>query len=597
MNRNLELIIAFVFAFFATGFGIPLGVAPGPEDPFLSAIAPEDCLLYATWSAYKKPNANDGLTDAWMAQDEIQKLFFRGRQASSSYFDNTHGSKRDGAKLDAILSQLPELMLSQPCAFYMTSKSQEFNNKSFGRSNLSQLFNGAAIINVLGREEKIEKQLADLEETTADVSTTKKDGSTWVSTWMGNRIHFTMGIHEHYWVFLFGNETLDNLLERTKSPEPNWLKQLKQKLPVERRSSISWVNVKKMTTTDQLAVSNMKDFLKKSGIKNVSQMGWVTGLNEFGHVSRALIECKPDAITALALFDREPLRRDHLKRIPTDKTISGATRFSAQQTYELLQSFAIATGDAETFDAAMEQANRFTGLSLREDVLSQLGDYVYIYGSVFEKFPNQDWLVSVSVKDEMRFHETFSIFNRRIKKSLEGNGDTSFSQQQLGELDVFGISGWQNRSVFWTIYQQELLIASKFELIQSHASPEIQPNVLAKDDQVGRLFSIGEDIGCEGPVAMMRLDLASMLNKTIFKFAVDAILKDERRIVEQIDFEYADIPDLQFLTNGIPPNLSGVFRTSDGFQLYQEHAFPGGSLGASLAFAYMLELWREHRLW
>ena len=54
-----ELIV--VWAMFFGGIGVPLGNVPGEEDPYLSQIAPEECLMYVSWSCllYTSPSPRD----------------------------------------------------------------------------------------------------------------------------------------------------------------------------------------------------------------------------------------------------------------------------------------------------------------------------------------------------------------------------------------------------------------------------------------------------------------------------------------------------------------------------------------------------------
>src|SRR5437867_523594 len=40
-----------------SGMGVPLGIPPGPDDPVISRVAPEDCAFYTTWAASATANA------------------------------------------------------------------------------------------------------------------------------------------------------------------------------------------------------------------------------------------------------------------------------------------------------------------------------------------------------------------------------------------------------------------------------------------------------------------------------------------------------------------------------------------------------------
>ena len=68
-----ELMI--VWSMFFSGFGMPMGIVPGEEDPYLSQIAPEDCVLYSSWSGTAPADPAKNVTEKWIAQEEIQTFW------------------------------------------------------------------------------------------------------------------------------------------------------------------------------------------------------------------------------------------------------------------------------------------------------------------------------------------------------------------------------------------------------------------------------------------------------------------------------------------------------------------------------------------
>lgn len=51
----VELAIVVLFG---GGLGIPLGIPPGPEDPQLARMAPEECLYFTTWAGTADADTN-----------------------------------------------------------------------------------------------------------------------------------------------------------------------------------------------------------------------------------------------------------------------------------------------------------------------------------------------------------------------------------------------------------------------------------------------------------------------------------------------------------------------------------------------------------
>ena len=57
------------------GGGFPLGIPPLPEDPMLSRIAPDDCLVYVNSSGMATPEAKSkNQTEQLLAEPEVQRL-------------------------------------------------------------------------------------------------------------------------------------------------------------------------------------------------------------------------------------------------------------------------------------------------------------------------------------------------------------------------------------------------------------------------------------------------------------------------------------------------------------------------------------------
>src|SRR5439155_21417680 len=63
-------------AWMLVGFlGLPLGLPPEKEEAIMAYAAPEDCVLYATWSAMATPSAASGnQTEQLLAEPEVKKF-------------------------------------------------------------------------------------------------------------------------------------------------------------------------------------------------------------------------------------------------------------------------------------------------------------------------------------------------------------------------------------------------------------------------------------------------------------------------------------------------------------------------------------------
>ena len=95
------------------GLGLPLGIPPGPGDPLLAKVPPEECLFCTTWSGTAKPDpARSNQTEQPLAEPEIWYFL---EQLDSQF---KAGSVR--AADDQSLAQVPEVaaaMLGSPGPF------------------------------------------------------------------------------------------------------------------------------------------------------------------------------------------------------------------------------------------------------------------------------------------------------------------------------------------------------------------------------------------------------------------------------------------------------------------------------------------------
>ena len=67
-------------------------------------------------------------------------------------------------------------------------------------------------------------------------------------------------------------------------------------------------------------------------------------------------------------------------------------------------------------------------------------------------------------------------------------------------------------------------------------------------------------------------------------------MKRDDRVEPDLDFLWSDVPPLEELTKDVQSNISAIYRTETGFQLYQRQTYPGSSPVVALATSYSLWL-------
>ena len=92
--------VAMLVALSGGQIGLPLGLPPLAEDPVLANIAPEECLVYFSWSGVAEPDPKSkNQTEQLLAEPEVQQ-FVTGLGARTRG-GNPKGGSRHAARPSA----------------------------------------------------------------------------------------------------------------------------------------------------------------------------------------------------------------------------------------------------------------------------------------------------------------------------------------------------------------------------------------------------------------------------------------------------------------------------------------------------------------
>src|SRR5262245_23151793 len=101
------------------GMPLPLSLPPLPEDPVLSAVAPEDCLWYLTWAGSAKPDsASKNQTEQLLAEEEIQRFGSElERRIVAAIREHSNGREAIAAQE---VPKLVKIVLTRPTAMFVS---------------------------------------------------------------------------------------------------------------------------------------------------------------------------------------------------------------------------------------------------------------------------------------------------------------------------------------------------------------------------------------------------------------------------------------------------------------------------------------------
>ncbi len=583
-----ELILALGFIF-GGSLGLPMGMPPGPEDPLMFKIAPENCIFYATWTGVGDIDTAANPTEAWMGQPEIQNMVAKLRKAYRGMI-RQEALDPGANELAGLLLEVAEIAAIHPTAFYLSNL--QINDGE-------PIFEGAAMIGLGKETDRIEQALETFDAALAEVA--EEEGGMKKADVDGQVVYqlrlpetqteLSFGINGKYFLIGFGTDALQQLAANSRTDAPSWLTESRERLPVARFSSMSFIDSQRAMDLLPNEVQGGRDpfqrVLDLVIAQDVRSVAWVSGVDQKGFLTRCSVKTNANLTGILAAFDQAPIPRSQLKQIPVDAALTIATRLSTTEILNLVTDIAKRTEQEDTLENTLNEFQNFTGMSLRDEFILTLGDYVYFYLKVKPQMPFGEWIGSIQIKDEMSFPAIFETINDRIREAIEeGNFPFEFSEKTMEGNEFYsvgraGFGAWSRMT--WGLIDDQWYFADGDEGIAKHLKGLPIENRLSNHETIKQYYEFGDKQGFGGPIAIAGLNLAPIL-KAVWPF-FEPVRQQQGPISNGFDFAFSDIPDLDVLTRNLQPGLSAVFRTEDGFQILQRQTYPGSSLGVTIVAA------------
>ena len=601
------------------GGGLPLGVPPLPEDPVLSRVAPEECLVYASWSGMATPDAKSkNQTEQLLAEPEVQRLLREIERAIVAKIGES--APREQAEMARDVIRWGKRLLTRPVAAFVSS---------VGVSNEGVGVHGGLIASV-------GEDAAELKATMEKYQARLPGGAEKVE--IGGiscyRLKLGQGIPEITWgmsakgnylLIGVGEKSLEGILQRAGGTPPAWLTALRKQLPVERLSTVTYVNVKKLVAQfGPLAGPKALDAMAAAGLGNVTSFSAVSGLDGDGIVTRVLvgIEGEPAGLLSAALS--KPLSAADLAPIPRDANFALAARVDAARVLETALQIAgkIEPQAPEEFNANLKQAERQLGVDLRQDVLASLGDVWCVYNSSDEGGLIVTGLTGViQVKDHARLSAAQAKLLAAAKAALEQDGEpppqtavpkkraldkapgsalaeeeereekAALNRQRFAfrprpqpriehlhfaEQDIYFLSGGDGIpfAPAWCLTPKELIVALFPQQIKAYLSRGADFQSLAAATDVAALLQPGE-----APVGLSYFDGRKVLDY-LYPIACIGLQSASGQLArEGIGLNVSIIPSAPTIYKHLRPSSTVVRRVEGGIEVISRGTMPGSSLG------------------
>jgi type II secretion system protein G len=608
------------FWILASGFGFPMGLPPGPEDPVVANVAPQECLFYVGWASMATPDPKSpNQLEQLFAEPEVQQLLSEVERLARYAFLSMNrrpeidiegpekvpfdefapppGVKRkaapakkppSAAKEEAEVAAMMEdgiwlvkKAISSPGAVYLAKLEIRDPRQppKIQAGAIVGLGDDAPKVRTL--LDKYAKHLVRGPAETVKIGDAtfyriKPDPEAPTSTW---------GVYGKYFVIGLGDGEAEALVKRMEGKPPEWLTAVRNRLTVERPARVSYVNVRKIVQIIRAkAGPEAEPVIGALGLDNFISYASVSGLDKEGYASKSLLATEKQGGDLLAFLGSQPMEAKDLAPIPRDATLAAAARIDPDQIWQTVVS-TMAKADprgAERLGREIGQAEEHLGLKLREDLFQPLGGVWCIYNSPGEGGLVVTGLTAVGqLKDAKRAAATNQKLVSVLKAALEETG-TRFGgrikQFKCAGQDVFmlDLPGGVPVAPSWCVTDKELIVALFPQNVKAYLlrGPEYQS--LAAEPEVAEMLKAEP-----GPAVVSYLntpDLFRLVYPVVQIMARFATAEMQR---QGVDVPLAVLPSAPSIGKHLRPGVTAVRRTKDGLETTARHSLPGQDIGAS----------------
>jgi hypothetical protein len=547
--------------------GLPLGLPPLSEDPVLSRVAPDDCLLYFSWSGVAEPDAKSkNQTEQMLAEPEMKQFIETVGKALGAAIRKGAPATPQGQVLGQNGPKLIRALFTHRAAIVISKI-------EIGPHGPNVL--GGAIINAGDDTEELKTALETIEKvlSPANAAATQKWHRLPTPT---DGPQFDWAFQDKYLIIGVGPGMADSIAVRATSNEvktPEWLAALKRKLPVERVSTVFYLNANKarQAAAPLLGEPDFKAMLEALGIANIRSIAAVSGLEGAGCLSKTWIETDAEPSGLLGVFGPEPLKAADLATIPKDASFAAAARMNLSKLFDAaVEGSKKVRPDAPVAELAKIEA--MLGFELKKDLLDTLGDTWCVYNSPGEGGLLVTGLTIVApVKDRDRLAKTNDRL-LELARVTAGPASPTIKETKFRGERIFYLSGAGNDSLpflpAWCISDTHLILS---------LSPQNIRAFLARDRTSGSLAdlpAVADRLKSSDAVALAYQDTAGMLKITYPVMQILVTLGFSEIGREGIDLDSSVLPSLASIVRHVEPGVGVLVREKKGLVYTSRQSLP-----------------------
>ena len=561
--------------FLSGGMGIPLGIPPAAEDPVMARIAPRECLFYLTWSGMSIPDPQSrNQTEQLLAEKEVQQsLKLLEEQIVASLRTAAADDPQAAAMVDDVRT-VAKAVLTSPTAIFISKIQLPKNGPPDVR--------GGAMINLGDQAPEIAKALARIESLLQGVNLSKPSGSIWHRVPLG--MHdpaadrggsLLWAVRGRYLIIGLGEGEAEKILERARQEQPEWLRQLRQQLPVPRPANLIYVNVAGLVKIAGSVEPELSRIIECLGLAQVQSLSSITGLDESGCISRTQVAIDGNLKGLLSVLTTQPLTKEHLTAIPKDATIALVARLDAAKVYkELLEIVGrLAPRGQQELLGGVRQIEERLKVKLYEDILQSLGDVWRVYTSPSEgnlvitgltavvDIRDHDRLVAANAK--LVFGSLLGGMAKEVTQPGRGRPEPQIKQIKYGEQTIFYLTRLGDFIPFspaWCITDKKLVVALFPQNVKAYLERAGQTGAPSLAD----IATVTESFEAAKPIAVSYLDTPAVF-KLVYPIAQIVLgFASSEMGRGGLGLDISVLPPAPSIGRHLRPTVTTVSRTKEG---------------------------------
>ena len=565
-----------LYLVFATaGVGIPVSMPPGEADPFLARIAPEECLYYTNWSGVGDAKVDsDNTVDQFYRDPEIKHFLERLPEGIQQIIEIANMEAAPNGE-DIVSFHLgfaaTQVLATRPATMFITDFSPDLASAS-----------GAIVINVEEGQQVLTKHIEAFV-AASDFDSVEEisiHGSPFSRIQISESLSFTWGVHDNYLMAAVGKGVIEEIIDRSATPAPNWLVDIQEQYKLPRRATLTYANLRELIaiTTESTDDQQVIDASRASGFQHLDSFVCVTGLDEQQYVSRTYIKIDEDSDGLLTVLPSQPLEATNLESIPTDAMFAVAFKMEVTQAFDALLAFAgqLDAGMAKSFEEFSEGFEEMVGSDFRQDLLAALGEEFTLYTTKADGGLMTGWTMTVEVTDSKKLTQISDKIIGLVQSEEASINTHDFEGKQVSTLRSPALPF----APTWCLNNSQLVFGLFPQSVRSHVQSDTTKGSLTNRDDIQRLFA-----GNSNPCLLVYRDTRGIMEEVYPTLQMGVQMALSFMPPEMVSMDISMLPSARAITRNMQPAIWLARRDSNGFEFESFQSLPGGSFSASAPIA------------